>query len=127
MAGDIPNPITRTANIETTESRLPLRYLFRRRVKDAGGAGLYRGGAGLEYAVTPHDAPDGGVHFVMTGKGTRFPTSEGIAGGYVGSPPHCYLVHTPEGKNDPGDFGYSVDELAGDKGGDRLGRVSADG
>ena len=115
VAGDIPNPITRTANIETTESRLPIRYLFRRRVKDSGGAGRYRGGAGLEYAVTPHDAPDGGMNFVMTGKGTRFPTSEGIAGGYIGSPPHCYLVHTPAGKNDPGDFGYTIDDLAGDK------------
>ena len=116
VGGDIPNPITRTANVETTEARLPLRYLFRRRVKDAGGAGLYRGGSCLEYAVTPHDAPDGGVHFVMTGKGTGFPTSEGIAGGYVGSPPHCYLVHVPEGKNDPrSSTGCGLDELPGDK------------
>ena len=51
----------------------------------------------------------------MTGKGTRFPTSEGIAGGNVGSPPHCYLVHTPAGKNDPTSSGYTIDELAGDK------------
>ena len=116
VGGDIPNPIARTANVETTEARLPLRYLFRRRVKDAGGAGLYRGGSCLEYAVTPHDAPDGGVNLVMTGKGTRFPTSEGIAGGYVGSPPHAYLVHVPKGKNDPrSSTGCTLDELPGDK------------
>ena len=115
VGGDIPNPITRTANVETTEARLPLRYLFRRRVRDAGGAGRHRGGAGIEYAVTPHDAPDGGLRFVMTGKGTRFPTSEGIGGGYVGSPPHCFLVHAPQGDAEPGRFGTALDELAGER------------
>ena len=58
IGGEIPNPISRMANVETMEATFPLRYLFRRRRIDSGGPGEYRGGLGMEIAVTPHDAPD---------------------------------------------------------------------
>ena len=86
VGGEIPNPISRMANVETVEYTFPIRYLFRRRLTDSGGAGFYRGGDGMELAFTPHDAPDGGMHYVVSGKGSLFPMSDGLAGGYPGAP-----------------------------------------
>ena len=86
VGGEIPNPISRMANVETVEYTFPIRYLYRRRLRDSGGPGRYRGGVGMELSVVPHDAPDGGMHYVVSGKGSRFPMSDGLAGGYPGSP-----------------------------------------
>jgi N-methylhydantoinase B len=86
LGGEIPNPISRMANIETNEALYPIRYLFRRRMRDSGGAGEFRGGTGGEYAMVPHDAPTGEVGFVISGKGVDFPMSHGLAGGYPGVP-----------------------------------------
>ncbi len=86
LGGEIPNPISRMANVETNETLYPLRYLFRRRMLDSGGAGEFRGGTGGEYAMVPHDAPTGEVGFVISGKGVDFPMSHGLAGGYPGIP-----------------------------------------
>jgi N-methylhydantoinase B len=86
LGGEIPNPISRMANVETNEAMYPIRYLFRRRLRDSGGAGEFRGGTGGEYAMVPHDAPTGEVGFVVSGKGVDFPMSHGLAGGYPGVP-----------------------------------------
>ena len=32
----------------------------------------------------PHDAPDGSLRYVISGKGADFPMSDGLAGGYPG-------------------------------------------
>lgn len=92
VGGEIPNPISRMANIETIENTFPIRYHYRRLYRDSGGPGFYRGGAGMEFSVSPHDAPDGGIHYVVSGKGARFPMSEGLAGGYPGAP-NSYVWH----------------------------------
>lgn len=86
IGGEIPNPISRMANVETNESIYPIRYLFRRRLQDSGGAGRHRGGTGGEYAIVPHDAPDRQFGFVVSGKGVDFPMGHGLAGGYPGAP-----------------------------------------
>ncbi len=86
VGGEIPNPISRMANVETVEYTFPIRYLYRRRLRDSGGPGRYRGGVGMELSFVPHDAPDGGIHYVVSGKGSKFPMSEGLAGGFPGSP-----------------------------------------
>ena len=96
VGGDVSNPILRVTNVETIESRLPVRYLFRHRVCDSGGAGEYRGGASLQYALVPHDAPDGGLEFSISGKGIEYPATEGISGGNVGSTCYYALVHNNE-------------------------------
>lgn len=92
VGGEIPNPIARMANVETIEDLFPIRYKYRRLQRDSGGPGFYRGGAGMEMAITPHDAPDGGIDYVISGKGSRFPMSEGLAGGYPGAP-NSYRWH----------------------------------
>ena len=92
VGGEIPNPISRMANVETVENVFPILYKYRRLATDSGGAGYYRGGAGMEFEVTPHDAPDGGIHYVVSGKGAKFPMSDGLAGGYPGAP-NSYRWH----------------------------------
>lgn len=86
IGGEIPNPIARMANVETNEAIYPIRYLFRRRLRDSGGAGEFRGGTGGEYAIVPHEAGGGELGFVVSGKGVDFPMGHGLAGGYPGAP-----------------------------------------
>lgn len=105
VGGEIPNPISRMANVETIENLFPIRYQYRRLRTDSGGAGRYRGGAGMELAITPHDAPDGGIHYVVSGKGAAFPMSDGLGGGYPGAP-NAYYWHAPgEGTTKAVDWG----------------------
>ena len=116
VGGEIPNPISRMANVETMESTFPLRYLFRRRLTDSGGPGQYRGGLGMEIALTPHDAPDGGLHYVVSGKGAKYSMSEGLGGGYPGAPNRYVWVHNDEAdgkRNVDPSFALSLEEMPG--------------
>jgi len=92
VGGEIPNPISRMANAETNEAMFPIRYLFRRRMRDSGGAGEFRGGTGGEYAIVPHGAMDDTVGFVVSGKGVEFPMGHGLGGGYPGAPGRYVIV-----------------------------------
>ena len=58
IGGEIPNPISRTANVETVEAAFLICYLFCRRMRDSSGPGRWRGCTGGEFAITPHRAPD---------------------------------------------------------------------
>ena len=80
LGGEIPNPISRMANVETNEAMYPIRYLFRRRMRDSGGAGEFRGGTGGEYAMTPHDSPDRRDGLRRERQGRRFPDEPRPAG-----------------------------------------------
>jgi len=115
LGGEIPNPISRMANIETIEATFPIRYLFRRRLRDSGGPGFYRGGAGGELAIVPHDAPDGGMHYVVSGKGTKFPQSEGLAGGYPGGVNDYVWVKAPTTGANADPFAQSLSDMVGEK------------
>ena len=114
VGGEMPNPISRMANVETMEAQFPIRYLFRRRLKDSGGPGEYRGGAGGEIAIVAHDAPDGGIHYVMSGKGTKFPQSEGLGGGYPGGVNDYVWVHAPAEMHNADRFAQSLDTIPGE-------------
>jgi N-methylhydantoinase B len=92
IGGEIPNPISRMANVETNEATMPIRYLFRRRLRDSGGPGRFRGGTGGEYAWVLHDAPEGRFGFVVSGKGIDYPMAHGLSGGYPGAPGRYVLV-----------------------------------
>ncbi|MBT7266589.1 MAG: hydantoinase B/oxoprolinase family protein [Rhodospirillaceae bacterium] len=118
VGGEIPNPISRMANVESVEASFPIRYLFRRRMADSGGAGKYRGGTGMEFAVVPHDAPDGGIHYVISGKGDDFPMSDGLSGGYPGAPNGYIWVHNNEAEeslsNVNSEFARTLEEISGE-------------
>jgi len=98
VGGEMPNPISRMANVEATEDSFPIRYLFRRRMRDSGGPGWFRGGTGCEAAIVPHDGVDGGIHFVLSGKGSRFPMSEGLGGGFPGGTNDYRLARVNEAR-----------------------------
>ena len=110
VGGEIPNPISRIANVETNEARYPIRYLFRRRMADSGGPGRWRGGTGGEYAYVLHDAPEGEIGFVLSGKGIEYPMGQGINGGYPGSPARAVLV---EGGDSDDGTAMTFDKIAG--------------
>lgn len=84
LGGEIPNVVSRWANVESQELNTPLRYLYRRVVPDSGGPGKYRGGVCHEYAFTPATAEGRPFGVVLVGKGTRAPMSLGLFGGYPG-------------------------------------------
>jgi N-methylhydantoinase B len=115
VGGEIPNPISRMANVETIEATFPIRYLFRRRLVDSGGPGEYRGGCGGEMAIISHDAPDGGIHYVLSGKGPKFPQSEGLAGGFPGAANDYIWVHGPNDAHNANRFATALSEIPGDK------------
>ena len=83
--GEIPNVVSRVANIETCEALFSLRYLYRRVVVDSGGPGKYRGGCSHEWAYVPYGSPENKFTSVlMPGKGTLFTPSLGLFGGLPG-------------------------------------------
>lgn len=114
IGGEIPNPISRMANVETIEAQFPIRYLFRRRLIDSGGPGKFRGGAGGEMAIVAHDAPDGGINYVLSGKGPRFPQSDGLCGGYPGAVNDYVWVHASQDGNNSDRFAQSLDSIPGE-------------
>jgi N-methylhydantoinase B len=114
VGGEIPNPISRMANVETIEAQFPIRYLFRRRLIDSGGPGRFRGGAGGELAIVAHDAPDGGIHYVLSGKGPRFPQSDGLCGGYPGAVNDYVWVHAPQQAHNIDRFAQDLGEIPGE-------------
>jgi len=76
------NPLMRVPNVEEAEQSFPVLYLYRRELKDSGGAGRWRGGVGLEYAVTPYRAGD--MESVTNSGGMTISTfgAMGLFGGY---------------------------------------------
>jgi N-methylhydantoinase B len=84
IGGELPNGVSRWANVETHELHNPILYLFRNALPDSGGAGERRGGVTHEYALVPHGVEGGEMQLVLTSKGLRVPMSIGLAGGYPG-------------------------------------------
>jgi N-methylhydantoinase B len=70
-------------NVEYSEQYYPLLYLYRRELQDSGGAGRFRGGNGVTWAVVPHGAESVDNTFVSSG--VAIPTSKGLFGGYPGA------------------------------------------
>ena len=67
-------------NVEMTESRNAVLFLYRRQRGDSSGHGRFRGGMGLEFALIPHKnhGPIGDIVFAT---GVSQPEGHGIAGG----------------------------------------------
>lgn len=84
IGGEIPNGVSRWANVETHELHNPVLFLYRGVVADSGGPGRHRGGVSHEFALVPHGADGGEIDLVVTSKGLRVPMSIGISGGYPG-------------------------------------------
>lgn len=70
-------------DVEQQELTQPLFYLWRREVPDSGGAGKFRGGNGVQFALTPIDVEE--VSGVLGTHGVAVPNRTGIFGGLPGS------------------------------------------
>lgn len=78
-------------NVEWVEASFPLLYVFRRHVRDGGGPGKFRGGAGEESLLMLHGAPEEKIQIVALGVAGFRNSGYGIFGGYPGAP--SILVH----------------------------------
>src|ERR1700722_8535108 len=81
--GSMVVPSCQFMDVETSEARSPVFYLWRREAKDSGGAGRNRGGNGIEFALAVYDTDE-----LITSCGTQgmeVPTSIGVFGGYPGA------------------------------------------
>lgn len=81
--GNIIAPIFAIPNVERLESLAPVLYLWRRELPDSAGAGQWRGGLGLEYAIAAHRAqnPLTGIAFCTS---WAAPATRGALGGLPG-------------------------------------------
>ncbi len=57
----------RDPDVEVIEASGPVLYLWRREMPDSGGAGLFRGGNGIEVGFAPWDCETGEIAFSNTG------------------------------------------------------------
>lgn len=86
-------PRSVSGNAEEWEAALPILYLFRLEQRDSGAPGYWRGGNGVQIAVTPHKSDDLMVTIVSTDPGVN--CSPGIGGGYPGHPGNYLLASDP--------------------------------
>jgi N-methylhydantoinase B/oxoprolinase/acetone carboxylase alpha subunit len=76
---------SRMSNAETVEARVPALQLYRRELRDGGGAGRFRGGAAVEFASIPHKLPVDPGMCVTFAAGVRVPAGRGLSGGHPGA------------------------------------------
>jgi N-methylhydantoinase B/oxoprolinase/acetone carboxylase alpha subunit len=69
--------------VESLESAMPFLYLYRSLHRDSCGHGKFRGGVGMDYAISVYDVP--GIAFGSWGFNSRATINQGLFGGY-GSP-----------------------------------------
>jgi N-methylhydantoinase B len=82
-SGDYCVPRPAIANVEANEANGPFLYLYRSFVRDTGGPGRQRGGAGTSLAIVPYGTP--GLQAMMLGHGVEVPNSIGQFGGLPGA------------------------------------------
>jgi N-methylhydantoinase B len=80
-AGPQAASLMRIPDVESYEAAYPVLFLYRRLAKDSGGAGLHRGGVGLEAAWTPWGADT--LTGITNAAGWQIPVP-GANGGYPG-------------------------------------------
>jgi N-methylhydantoinase B len=101
LGGEIPNVVSRWANVESEELNTPVNYLYRRIVADSGGAGKYRGGLAHEFAIVPDKTSGEDLGVVLFGTGLRSPIAHGLFGGYPGAQVDYLLYRNANGADFP--------------------------
>ena len=94
-AGTITSYASSLGNIEGSEWKFPILYLYRRRMTDSAGAGEYRGGATSEVAITPHRVNEFSLKLTNTA-GTEQTNAHGINGGYPGAGSQSVIFRKPD-------------------------------
>jgi N-methylhydantoinase B len=91
--GSASIPMIRMPNVEDSERFYPMLMLYRREAVDTGGAGRWRGGVGMEVAITPYRAA--GIEIITNAAGQSVSTNQamGVFGGHP-APTAQYQVLT---------------------------------
>jgi N-methylhydantoinase B len=82
------------SDVEMNEMRYPFLYLWRREGMDTAGPGRWRGGAGINWAVVPHNSPSTTIAFIGSGK--YVDRSASLDGGYppsLGNEGSAAIIH----------------------------------
>lgn len=90
-AGTVTSYASSLGNVEGAEWKLPILYLYRRRLMDSAGAGEFRGGATSEVAFTPYGVDELTLKLTNTA-GTEQTNAHGINGGYPGAGSQSVIV-----------------------------------
>lgn len=90
-AGTVTSYASSLGNIESAEWKLPILYIYRRRLMDSAGAGEFRGGATSEVAITPYGVDELTLKLTNTA-GTEQTNAHGINGGYPGAGSQSVIV-----------------------------------
>ena len=119
-AGTITSFASSMGNVEGTEWKLPVLYVYRRSIPDSGGAGQYRGGLTAEIALVPHGT-DALVLKSTNTAGTDQTNAHGIAGGYPGAGSQTSVIRETRAREaigsgappaSPEDFAGRIEHLA---------------
>lgn len=94
-AGTVTSYASSLGNIEGAEWKLPVLYLYRRRLTDSAGAGEFRGGATSEVAITPYGVDELTLKLTNTA-GTEQTNAHGINGGYPGAGSQSVIVRNTD-------------------------------
>jgi len=93
--GGSPLPQLSLVNVEVHEYDNPVLFAYRRRARDTGGPGKYRGGIGLEEKWTPYDT-DEPLRVTVASYGTEGPTTLGLAGGFPGMQNRAFVIRNDD-------------------------------
>jgi N-methylhydantoinase B len=114
-AGPQAASLMRIPDVESYEAAYPVLFAYRRLAKDSGGAGLHRGGVGLEAAWTPWGADS--LTGITNAAGWQIPVP-GAKGGYPGGATEQRRIRGATGGTLPATFdpsqGDSIEAKAKD-------------
>lgn len=82
--GNLAAPSYGIPNVERIENLFPVLYVYRKERPDTAGAGIWRGGVGIEYMLVPHHA-SGDIEAIFFGSSASHMETKGASGGLPGS------------------------------------------
>jgi N-methylhydantoinase B len=102
------------ADVESYELRYPVLYLYRKQMPDSGGAGKFRGGAGIGMLYKVHGVEEIPTKILHT-FGSEQPESPGLCGGYPSTTNQFQILRDSnvEERLAAGDVPQALDELEG--------------
>jgi N-methylhydantoinase B len=103
------------ANVESYELRYPILYLNRLQTPDSGGAGTFRGGAGVTMTYMVHGVEEIPTKILHT-FGVEQPESPGLCGGYPSTTNQFAIVRESDvlDRMSGGEVPQRLDELEGE-------------
>lgn len=103
------------ADVESNELRYPILYLYRKQMLDSGGAGKFRGGAGIGMLYTVHGVGEIPTKIMHT-FGSEQPESPGLCGGFPSTTNQFQILRGSNLREifAAGEIPQSLDELKGE-------------